>query len=219
MYKAVIFDLDGTLLDTLTDLANAVNFSLREGGLPERTADEVRSFVGNGVELLMRRAVPDGTTEDVWAERLECFSLYYTEHMLDNTVPYPGALLCLEHLKSAGVRCAVVSNKLHAAVSELCRRELGLEDAFGVENESERKPSPRNVLKALEALGVEKEDAVYVGDSDVDLQTAKNSGLRCISASWGFRSREELKTAGAETIVDSFEELEKQLLSNLKQYV
>ena len=208
MYKAVIFDLDGTLLDTLKDLANSVNYALREFGYPERTIDEVRRFIGNGVIKLMERATPDGIDEEAFEKCFNTFRSHYLEHMYDNTKPYEGIMEMLSMLKEKGVKTAVVSNKLHSGVVGLCEDFFGgqLTSAYGVNTEDERKPQPKNVLRALTDLGVGAEETVYVGDSDVDVQTAKNAGLKCIGVTWGFRSMEELLEAGAEYIAHSAEE-------------
>lgn len=205
MYKAVIFDLDGTLLDTLEDLKNSVNFALRECGYPERTTDEVRRFIGNGVIKLMKRATPDGIDENAFEKCFNCFRVHYLEHMYDNTKPYEGITETLYTLKEMGIKTAVVSNKLHSGVVGLCEDFFKgqLTSAYGVNTEDERKPQPKNVFKALNDLGVSKEETVYVGDSEVDVQTAKNAGLKCIGVTWGFRSEEELLSAGAEFIAHS----------------
>ena len=205
MYKAVIFDLDGTLLDTLEDLKNSVNFALRESGYPERTTDEVRRFIGNGVIKLMTRATPDGIDEEAFEKCFNTFRSHYLEHMYDNTKPYEGITDLLNILKEKGIKTAVVSNKLHSGVVGLCEDFFGgqLTSCYGVNTEDERKPKPKNVFKALSDLGVSKEETVYVGDSEVDVQTAKNAGLKCIGVTWGFRSEAELRKAGAEYIAHS----------------
>ena len=208
MKKAVIFDLDGTLLNTLGDLASSVNFALRECGYPERTVDEVRSFIGNGVIMLMRRSVPKGTNEADEKACFEKFRAYYLEHMEDTTAPYDGVNELIEKLSARGIKTAVVSNKLDAGVKGLCEKYFpGLTCAFGVNDESERKPAPANVFKALSKLGVEKDEALYVGDSEVDVQTAQNAGLEMVGVTWGYRSRETLVSSGANHIVEKPEEL------------
>ncbi len=208
MKKAVIFDLDGTLLNTLGDLASSVNFALRECGYPERTVDEVRSFIGNGVIMLMRRSVPKGTNEADEKACFEKFRAYYLEHMEDTTAPYDGVNELIEKLSARGIKTAVVSNKLDAGVKGLCEKYFpGLTCAFGVNNESERKPAPANVFKALSKLKVEKSEALYVGDSEVDVQTAQNAGLEMAGVTWGYRSRETLVSSGANHIVEKPEKL------------
>ena len=208
MKKAVIFDLDGTLLNTLGDLASSVNFALRECGYPERTVEEVRSFIGNGVIMLMRRSVPKGTNEADEKACFEKFRAYYLEHMEDTTAPYDGVNELIEKLSARGIKTAVVSNKLDAGVKGLCEKYFpGLTCAFGVNNESERKPAPANVFKALSKLKVEKSEALYVGDSEVDVQTAQNAGLEMVGVTWGYRSRETLVSSGANHIVEKPEKL------------
>lgn len=201
--KAVVFDLDGTLLDTLQDLANAVNYALRRSGMPERTIEEVRQFVGNGVENLMIRAVPDGKNNPEFEKVFASFKTYYKEHCKDFTGPYPDIMFLMEELKQRGIRMAIVSNKLDSAVKELDREYFQgyTSAAIGEMEGVARKPAPDTVEKALAEMGVEKMNAVYVGDSDVDIMTAKNAGLSCISVAWGFRSVEFLKKNGAQQII------------------
>ena len=210
-YKTYIFDLDGTLLDTLGDLAASVNYALRTHGLPEHAIDDVRRFVGNGVRRLMERAVPDGAENPLFEEAFATFRRYYMEHSLDTTRPYEGIPEALAALKTRGCHLAVVSNKMMAATQALCSHFFPdtIEVAIG-EHEAEgirKKPAPDTVIAALKALGVGKEDAVYVGDSDVDIQTACNSGIPCISVLWGFRDRDFLKQHGAETFISTPSEL------------
>lgn len=211
MYKAYIFDLDGTLLDTLGDLAASVNYALRTNGMPEHTVDDVRRFVGNGVRLLMERAVPDGADNPHFDEAFDTFRQHYMEHSLDTTRPYDGIPETLEELKSRGCRIAVVSNKFMSATQELIRHFFPdtIEVAIG-EHEAEgirKKPAPDTVFAALKELGVGRENAVYVGDSDVDIMTARNSGLPCISVLWGFRDRDFLIQHGAKTLISAPHEL------------
>lgn len=210
-YDAVVFDLDGTLLDTLDDLKNAVNYALGKMGLPLRSREEVKAFVGNGVAKLMERSVPTGTSPQDTAKALTAFKSYYAPHSKDNTAPYPGIPETLTALRDMGCRLAVVSNKFDAAVKELARDYFpGLMDLAAGENEANqipKKPEPTMVLRTLEALGVSPERAVYVGDSDVDLQTAKNAGLPCISVTWGFRDREFLLQQGAAVLISHPREL------------
>ena len=184
-YNTYIFDLDGTLLDTLGDLAASVNYALRSCGMPEHSIEDVRRFVGNGVRLLMERAVPDGAANPRFDEAFASFRQHYMAHSLDTTKPYDGILEMLTALKAKGCRMAVVSNKFYAATQELCRHFFAdtIDVAIG-EHEAEgirKKPAPDTVFEALRQLGVGKEGAVYVGDSDVDIQTARNSGLPCIT--------------------------------------
>ena len=212
MKRAVIFDLDGTLLNTLSDLAASVNFALSACGYPERSIEEVRSFIGNGVIMLIHRSVPEGTNAQDEKTCFEKFRSHYLEHMDDTTAPYEGVNALLRTLSQKGIGTAVVSNKLDAAVKGLCKKYFPLLDcAFGVNSESERKPAPVNVFRALSELGVSKEEALYVGDSEVDIQTAQNAGIDMIGVSWGYRSRKFLLSSGAKHIVDTPEEI----LSNL----
>lgn len=204
-YDTYIFDLDGTLLDTLNDLAASTNYALRMHGMKERTLDEVRRFVGNGVRMLIERAVPEGTDGALTEQVLETFRKHYLQHSLDMTRPYDGIIEMLAMLRKQGCRTAVVSNKFYAATQELCRHFFPdlIEIAIG-EHEAEgirKKPAPDTVLEALRQLGVKPDGAVYVGDSDVDVMTARHAGLPCISVLWGFRDREFLIAHGATTFV------------------
>ena len=211
MYQCYIFDLDGTLLDTLGDLSASVNYALREHGMPEHSHDEVRRFVGNGVRLLMERAVPDGAANPQFEDAFSTFRQHYMAHSLDTTRPYDGIPETLTALRQRGCRIAVVSNKMMAATQELCRHFFPdtIEVAIG-EHEAEgirKKPAPDTVYAALCQLGAEKDHAVYVGDSDVDIQTAANAGLPCISVLWGFRDKNFLIQHGAKTLISAPHEL------------
>jgi len=196
----VIFDMDGTVLDTLQDLADAVNFALRAFKMPERTIDEVRSFVGNGVRRLLELSVPQGFENPQFEEVFAKFREYYGVHCNDKTKAYDGILPLLRELEQKGYALAIVSNKLDSAVKEL--NEIYFEGivkvAIGEVEGIAKKPAPDMVEKALRELGKTKETAVYVGDSDVDLMTAKNAGLPCISVLWGFREEGFLKEQGAQ---------------------
>lgn len=198
-YDTVIFDLDGTLLDTLEDLTDAVNYALRESRMPERTIDEVRRFVGNGVQRLMELAVPDGVSGPVFEETFAKFKEYYGVHCNDKTRAYEGVLPLLRELGEEGYALAIVSNKLDSAVKELS--EIYFEGivttAIGEKAGVAKKPAPDTVYEALRVLGMPKERAVYVGDSEVDVMTAKNAGLPCISVLWGFRDEAFLREHGA----------------------
>lgn len=205
----VIFDLDGTLLDTLEDLKNAVNAALVQYRMPERTLEEVRKFVGNGIRNLMLRAVPEGEDHPDFEEAFAFFQSYYKAHCKEHTGPYEGIPDMLKALSEKGVKMAIVSNKFDPAVKELNREHfLGyMQAAIGEMSGVERKPAPGMVHMALDILGVEKKRAVYVGDSDVDIQTAKNAGLECICVTWGFRDAEFLKECGAKILIDKPSEL------------
>lgn len=207
--KAVVFDLDGTLLNTLDDLADSVNFALESMKFPQRTIEEIRAFVGNGVKVLVHRSVPAGTNKNDEDKCLEIFKLHYLEHMYDKTRPYDGVIGLLQKLNNRGIKTAVVSNKLHTAVKALCEKYFsGLVDcAIGATNEEEKKPSPVNVKKALSVLNVDKAEAIYLGDSEVDIQTAKNAEIKFIAVTWGFRTKQQLIQAGAQTLIDSPEKL------------
>ena len=210
-YQTYVFDLDGTLLDTLGDLAASTNYALRTHGMPEHSLDDVRRFVGNGVRVLMERAVPQGAENPQFEAAFQTFRTHYMQHSLDTTKPYDGILETLEALKAEGCRLAVVSNKMMAATQELCRHffrdtievAIGEHEAQGIR----KKPAPDTVNEAFRQLGVGKERAVYVGDSDVDIMTARNSGLPCISVLWGFRDRDFLIQHGAETFISAPSEL------------
>ncbi len=209
MYSVAIFDLDGTLLDTLSDLHASVNFALRSFGFSERTINEVRSFIGNGVVKLMERSTPDGTDEKTQRQCLDIFRAHYLEHMSDTTAPFENISELLIRLRETGIKIAVVSNKLHKAVEELCESYFpGLIDkAVGVSVEEERKPSPINIIKTAECFEAELKDCIYIGDSEVDVQTAHNAGLRCIGVTWGFRTKQELLEADCDIIAQSSEEV------------
>ena len=208
-YDAVILDLDGTLLDTLEDLADAVNFALRSAGMPERTLREIRDFVGNGVRRLLEQAVPEGADHPRFDEVFGKFREYYALHCNDKTKPYEGILPLLKELKAEGYALAIVSNKLDSAVKELA--EIYFEDlipvAIGEREGVARKPAPDTVFAALKELEVTADRAVYVGDSEVDVMTARNAGLPCITVLWGFRDREVLEACGADTFAQTPEEI------------
>lgn len=208
-YKTYIFDLDGTLLSTLADLAASTNYALRTHHMPERSLDEVRRFVGNGVKKLMERAIPDGLDNPLFEETFATFRQHYMQHNLDTTQPYPGIMQLLEQLKAEGKNIAVVSNKFYAATRELCRHFFGdlVPVAIGEREDIRKKPAPDTVIEALRELGVDKEGAVYIGDSDVDIMTAKNSGMPCVSVLWGFRDKEFLLEHGATTLISQPEEM------------
>ncbi len=212
-YRAVIFDLDGTLLDTLGDLHAAVNTALRSEGFPERSEREVMAFLGNGIRRLMQQAVPGGTDEARFERAFEAFKSCYSRHYLEKTRPYPGIPALLQELKRRGIRTALVTNKADAVARDIYNATLRdvLPVAIGEQPSYRKKPAPDMVDEALRRLGCGREGAVCVGDSEVDLQTAKNSGLPCILVDWGFRSRSFLETLGCESIVSTPEQLLEQL--------
>lgn len=203
--KSVIFDLDGTLLYTLEDLKEAVNAALRQFDMPVCTLEQVCQYVGNGVRKLMIRAVPEGEENPRFEEVFAAFKEYYGQHCLDSTAPYPGVLGLLKELKVRGVQTAIVSNKLDSAVKELTERFFGgyIKTAIGEMEGVERKPAPDMVNKALEALGAERDETIYVGDSEVDIRTAQNAGLFCVSVTWGFREAPFLRSHGAKTLIQT----------------
>ena len=209
MYKLVIFDMDGTILDTLEDLKNATNYALRAHNYPERTLEEVKSFVGNGILLLIKRAVPEGTGEEDIQRVYETFTKYYGEHCADATKPYDGILPLIQSLRANGIKTAVVSNKADFAVQELVEAYFPdcFDVAIGERAGIQKKPAPDSVFEVIRALNMTPEDAVYVGDSDVDLATAKNAGLPCIAVEWGFRSHDFLISHGATTLITKPEEI------------
>lgn len=208
-YTTVIFDLDGTLLDTLRDLTDSVNYALTDAGYPGHTIEEVRMMVGNGVRTLMERAVPAGISEEAFEAVFAAFKEHYDLHCNDHTHPYGGIPELLHTLKVQGFRLAIVSNKVDSAVKTL--RALYFNEtipvAIGEKEGIRRKPAPDTVVTALQELGASASDAVYVGDSDVDIQTAANAGMDCISVSWGFRDTAFLKAHGASIIIDHPQEL------------
>ena len=233
MFNVFIFDLDGTLLDTLQDLATSVNYALQQHEMPTHSKDDIRRFVGNGVRLLMERAVPDGAQNPQFEAVFATFRQHYMQHSLDTTRPYDGIPEVIRELKACGCQLAVVSNKMMAATQELIRHffpeitvAIGEHEAAGIR----KKPAPDTVFEALRQLGIvvggENGDGspdpssqgdcdqenrphypVYVGDSDVDIATAKNSGLPCISVLWGFRDKDFLLQHGATTFVEQPQEL------------
>jgi phosphoglycolate phosphatase len=203
-FDTVIFDLDGTTLDTLQDLADSVNHALKTCGLPERSYTDVRRFVGNGVRNLMSLCVPDGLLNPQFEQCFDLFRAHYEKNLQNKTAPYPGIPELLAELGAKQYKMAIVSNKLDSAVKELTKLYFGnlISIAIGETEYLQRKPAPDSVFKALEHLGSAVESAVYVGDSEVDVQTARNAGMPCIGVTWGFRDREVLESAGADFIIN-----------------
>ena len=212
-YDTVIFDLDGTLLNTLEDLADAVNVVMRANEYPERTIEEVRCFVGNGIRRLMELAVPEGVSGEIFENVFEQFKSYYTDHCQMKTCAYDGIMELLEKLYTDGVSMAIVSNKNHAAVCELNEIYFKkyIEVAIGQKDGIRKKPAPDTVLQALKELGKENESAIYVGDSEVDFLTAQNTGMDCVLVTWGFRTTEELGVYEPTAFIDKPEQLLKVL--------
>lgn len=205
----VIFDLDGTLLDTLDDLCNSVNYSLRTNNFPERSLAEVRTFVGNGIRLLIERSVPEGTSKELIDKTFECFKTYYAVHCNDKTKTYPGVMDMLKELKKNGYKIAVLSNKAQYAVTKLCDIYFNnlLDDAVGARENVAKKPSHDALYICAENNNINLNNVIYVGDSDVDVATANNAGVKGIAVTWGFRSRELLIKCGAENLADNTDEL------------
>ena len=208
-YELIVFDMDGTILDTLEDLKNSMNHTLKLHNMPERTLDEIRSFVGNGIRKLIERAVMSGTSTEQIDVIHKDFMEHYEIHCADFTRPYDGVNDLIKELRNRGYKTAVVSNKADGAVQDLCVQYFpGLFDlAIGERPEIAKKPAADMVNLALNKLNVSKEKAVYIGDSDVDVATARNSKLDMIAVDWGFRTREFLVEQGAETIVSKPEEI------------
>lgn len=203
--RAVIFDLDGTLLDTLEDLTDATNYALEKHGFTTHSADDVRKFLGNGVRRLMELAIPGGAENHDFEATFEDFRDFYSAHSTVKTRPYPDIPELLDKLKEKGYKMAIVSNKLDPVVKEL--RDYYFSDeipvAIGETANIQKKPAPDTVYEAMRLLKVKKEECIYVGDSEVDIETAKNAGITCISCLWGFRDSETLKENGATYIIDS----------------
>ena len=212
-YDTIIWDLDGTLLDTLEDLAAAANAALAAFGHPARSLEEIRAMVGNGVSNLILRALPEDRKED-HAGALAVFRACYGEHYADATRPYPGIIALLDELCARGAAMAVVSNKLDAVTKALCEKNFGgrIVAVVGDQPGLPRKPAPDSVELALRQLGRDKARAVYVGDSEVDIATARNAGLPCISVGWGFRPAQVLYAAGAKEIIPDAAALQALLL-------
>ena len=208
-FDTYIFDLDGTLLSTLNDLATSTNYALRWAGMPERTIEKIRMFVGNGVKLLMERAIPNGINNPKFEETYAKFREHYLEHNLDTTSPYDGIPELLRELKRRGKKLAIVSNKFYAATQDLAKHFFPdtIKVAIGERETIRKKPAPDTVLEALRQLGASKEGAVYIGDSDVDIMTAKNCGLPCISVLWGFRDKDFLIQHGGTIFVNKPSEI------------
>ena len=213
-YNAVIFDLDGTILSTLEDLSDSVNFALRNNSLPERTIDEVRCFVGNGIRLLIERAVPKNCDLSVVDSVFSDFKSHYKTNCTNKTMPYDGIMDMLNSLKSKGIKLGVLSNKADFAVQDLCERYFYniFDGVLGEVENTPKKPAPDGVYNVMKRMGVVNPKCVYVGDSDVDVLTAKNANLDCIAVSWGFRDVDNLKNAGAEVIVSTPKELFEEII-------
>lgn len=205
MINTIIFDLDGTLLNTLEGLKNSTNFALKKFNCPEITLEQTRSFVGNGVRKLIERAIPNGEKNPDFEKCLNTFKEHYSKTMYQKTVAYEGIEDMLTELKKRGIKTGVVSNKFDTAVKELCKNYFDglIIVAIGESPDVRKKPAPDSVLKAMEILGAKPENTLYVGDSDVDIQTAKNTNLKSVGVTWGFRDRELLEEEGADFIINT----------------
>lgn len=208
-YTTIVFDCDGTLLDTLTDLHSAVNYVLRAHDLPERSVPEVKAALGNGVAHLMRQSLPASISEAEFNTYLDEFKAYYGEHLQDYTTPYPGMLDVLDILRAKGYKLAIVSNKIQEGITPLNKEYFGdrLPVAIGERPGLQRKPAPDMVLQALKELGSTQSESIYIGDSEVDVATAKNSGLLCIGVTWGFRDEQLHKDLGVTHIARKAEDI------------
>lgn len=213
-YELAIFDLDGTILDTLDDLTDSVNYALDKHGYPTRTKEEIRTFVGDGLLMLVRRAIAPEADENVIQTVFATQKAYYKDHCADKTKPYDGILELLAELKKADVKLAVVSNKADYAVQILCEQYFSgiFHMAVGEKEAVRKKPAPDSVYAVLDELQVEKERAVYIGDSEVDIETAKNAGLDAVLVTWGFRDTEFLQEKGAKTLVNDRNALKNALI-------
>lgn len=208
-YDAILFDMDGTVLNTLDDLHDAVNTALRQFDLPERSADQVRAALGNGSRYLIEHSVPGGTPSALTEQVLAFYGPWYTAHSRIRTRPYPGITELMRRLRSAGLRLAIISNKPDSAVPALAEEHFPglLELAVGEREGVRRKPAPDMIFQAVNGLGLPLRRCLYVGDSEVDIATARAAGIDCVSVTWGFRTSEQLRAAGAEVLISTAEEL------------
>ena len=208
-YTTIIFDLDGTLLNTLADLAAATNHALAEHKLPQRTTDEVRRFVGNGIRKLIERAVPADTPAKLHEEVFASFNRYYKQHCADSTRPYEGVLQLLQQLRTASCRTAIVSNKADYGVQALAKQYFDgqLDAACGERAGIAKKPAPDMLLAIMQQLKAEPASTIYIGDSDTDIATASNAGVACIGACWGFRGRAFLEAHGAKLLAENVSDI------------
>lgn len=212
-YKLAIFDMDGTILSTLDDLANGVDYALRENGLPARSKQETRAALGRGVRFLIEQSVPDGLSDAEISKVEEDFLKYYKVHSMDNTRPYDGIVELIKEVRASGIKTAVVSNKIDSAVKELCANffEGAFDVAYGERVGIPRKPDPKPINAIIDEFGLSKDEVVYIGDSEVDLLTANNAGINHIIVTWGFRDRDFLMQNGAKTLVENMDELKEQI--------
>ena len=208
-YKAIIFDLDGTLLNTLDDLHESVSFALKALSLPSRTKEETRLAVGDGIANLIARSIKDGKKNPQFETALSLFRTHYAAHNADRTAPYDGILSLLVTLRGNGIRIGVVSNKIDSAVKSLCRRYFPnlIDYAVGEREGIRRKPCPDSLFDCIKALSLEPTDCLYVGDSEQDILTAQNANVSSLSVTWGFRDADTLLAAGASTLVNTPNEI------------
>lgn len=208
-YKAVLLDMDGTVLDTVEDIMNSANTALRKFGFPEMNSAQTKARLGNGSRVLITKALPEGTEPEILEKVLEFYIPYYDTHSHIKTRPYDGILELLENLKNSGYKLAIISNKPDSTVKELAGEFFPdmLETAVGESETVKRKPNPDAVIAAAEQMGFDISQCVYVGDSEVDIETAKRAGMDCISVSWGFRTKQQLVESGASRIADTVSEL------------
>ncbi len=213
-YKTIIWDLDGTLLDSLEDLKDSTNYALSKFGFAQRTSEEIKKSLGKGVGHLVASSLPCGDKNPHFNEVLEVFKTHYLENSANKTRPYPHIINTLEALKANGVKMAVVSNKFDGAVKEISRKYFGdiFELQIGETKNMRRKPAPDMPLYAMQKLGAKKEETLFIGDSEVDLKTAQNTGIKCLSALWGFKTKEELLENGAQNFAERTEDLSRLLL-------
>ena len=212
-YKLAIFDMDGTILSTLDDLANGVDYALRENGLPARSKQETRAALGRGVRFLIEQSVPDVLSDVEISKVEEDFLKYYKVHSMDNTRPYDGIVELIKEVRASGIKTAVVSNKIDSAVKELCANffEGAFDVAYGERVGIPRKPDPKPINAIIDEFGLSKNEVVYIGDSEVDLLTANNAKIDHIIVTWGFRDREFLEQNGAKNLVESMDKLKAEI--------
>lgn len=208
-YNTLIFDLDGTLLNTLDDLTNSVNYALHKLNFPTRSSEEICSFVGNGVEKLIELSVPEKTSYDQFAKCLLIFKKHYSENMRNETRPYDGIISLLEYLKKNNYNMAIVSNKFQEGVTDLNNHYFSdyIDVAIGKSPEMRKKPYPDTVLAAIDKLGASKENCLYIGDSEVDIKTAQNANIKSVGVAWGFRGKSLLEKLGANYVIDTPQDL------------
>ena len=212
-YKLAIFDMDGTILSTLDDLANGVDYALRENGLPARSKQETRAALGSGVRFLIEQSVPDVLSDVEISKVEEDFLKYYKVHSMDNTRPYDGIVELIKEVRESGIKTAVVSNKIDSAVKELCANffEGAFDVAYGERPGIPRKPDPKPINAIIDEFRLSKNEVVYIGDSEVDLLTANNAKIDHIIVTWGFRDREFLEQNGAKNLVESMDKLKAEI--------